>query len=220
MSNASCPIALDRLNISQIKPAARMLSRAFEDYPLFTYFIPDQIRRHYQAYYILEFMLRYGIFYGEAYTTSSALEGIAVWLPQGKVDMSPWRTIWSGGLSLVPKLGLGTVSRMEEMNDFITFTLMRYAPARHWYLSPLGIDPMYQGKGYAGRLLRPMLARTDKEGVTSLLHTHTTENVSFYEHFGFHVVECSMVPGTKFVSWAMMRKAVSVAEQWTSTHLC
>ena len=78
---------------------------------------------------------------------------------------------------------------------------------QHWYLCILGVDPRFQGKGYAGKMVRAMLARIDKEGVPCFLETMTEKNVSIYEHLGFRVLEKSAIPKTNLTNWAMLRDA-------------
>ena len=81
----------------------------------------------------------------------------------------------------------------------------RLAPFRHWFLQVIGVDPQFQGRGYAGELLRPMLARVDKEGLPCYLETLNEQNVLLYEHFSFRVVEKSTIPETNLTNWAMLR---------------
>jgi ribosomal protein S18 acetylase RimI-like enzyme len=59
----------------------------------------------------------------------------------------------------------------------------------HWYLQLLGVDPEYQGQGFASRLLRGMLTRIDEEGLPCYLETELAKNVPIYEHFGFRTLE-------------------------------
>ena len=74
-------------------------------------------------------------------------------------------------------------------------------------LQTVGVDPQFQGKGYAGKLLRSMFARIDEEGLPCYLETLDEANIQLYEHFGFTVVERSTVPETKLTNWAMLREA-------------
>jgi ribosomal protein S18 acetylase RimI-like enzyme len=74
------------------------------------------------------------------------------------------------------------------------------------YLQSLGVDPDFQGKGHAGRLLRHMLTRMDIMGLPSYLEASAEQNVRFYERFGFNVVDESTIPGTNLTNWAMLRK--------------
>ncbi len=69
---------LIRVQKSDIPRAAEMLTRAFRDYPLLTYAVPDEAQRDHAANYYCQYVLYYGIRNGEAYATSRRMEGIAV----------------------------------------------------------------------------------------------------------------------------------------------
>jgi ribosomal protein S18 acetylase RimI-like enzyme len=73
-------------------------------------------------------------------------------------------------------------------------------------MQTIGIAPQFQGKGYANKLLRPMLSRIDDDGLPCYLETVDEQNVSFYEHFGFKIVDKSNVPETTLINWAMLRE--------------
>ena len=193
-----------RLGRSQIKAAGAMLARAFYDDPFSVYLIPDDSRRGKLLPYIFEFSTRFGASYGEVYATSPNLEGVAVWLPSEKADMTLWRVMRNGGLSLLPRLGGDLIRRLPALNS-ISSLRKRHAPFRHWYLLLLGVDPVFQGKGYAGNLLRAMLARLDDEHLPCYLETQNEKNVSIYQHYGFQVVAEVPVPGTEIALWAMLR---------------
>jgi hypothetical protein len=47
----------------------------------------------------------------------------------------------------------------------------------------------------------------DASGLPVYLETAEEQNVGFYEHFGFTVVDESTVPGTSLTNWAMLREA-------------
>lgn len=82
----------------------------------------------------------------------------------------------------------------------------RLAPFKHWFLQAIGVDPQSKGKGYAGKLLHPMFARIDEEGLPCYLETLDETNVPLYEHFGFRMAEKSAIPETKLTNRAMLRK--------------
>ncbi len=200
---------LVRLKEPQIKPAAEMLGRAFQDDPLFTHFFPDASERKSKLPYIFKFLIRYGVWYGEVYATSPNLEGVAVWLPPEKADMTLRRMIWSGDFSILFNLGMKFISRQRSITDYILSIHKRHAPFRHWFLQSIGVDPMFQGKGYAGTLLKAMFARIDQEHLPCYLETQNEKNVSIYQHYGFKVVEEFAIPGTEFSNWAMLREKSS-----------
>jgi ribosomal protein S18 acetylase RimI-like enzyme len=195
------------LNKSDIKPAAEMLSRAFWNYPVSIYAYPDELDRGKRLPYFFQYVLHYCTKYGEVYSTSQDMEGIAIWLPSCNYPMAFWKLIRSVPLPVFFSLGRESGQRMKSFSDYIDGVHKRLSPYKHWFLQTIAVDPQFQGRGYAGKLLRPMLARMDEECLPSYLETIDEGNVSLYEHFGFKVVEKSAVPKTNLTNWAMLRIA-------------
>jgi ribosomal protein S18 acetylase RimI-like enzyme len=83
----------------------------------------------------------------------------------------------------------------------------RYAPSKHWYLDPLGVEPKYQGQGYGGHLMRALLKRVDTESLPIYLYTTNESNVKLYEHYGFKVVGSGELPGTGVRHWSMVKES-------------
>jgi ribosomal protein S18 acetylase RimI-like enzyme len=197
---------LMRLDKSQLKPAAAMMARAFHDNPGSVYFFPDVSQRKSKLPHLFRLLVRYGLLYGEVYATSPKLEGVAVWLPSEKSYRTLWRNIRSGGLFLLFKAGRAAAAREYALGEYFESMRQRCAPAAYWYLLLLGVDPVYQGKGYASILLRAMLVRVGQERLPCYLETLTEKDVSIYRHLGFEVVEEGVVPGTGVTVRAMLRK--------------
>jgi GNAT superfamily N-acetyltransferase len=197
---------LIRINTKNYKSAALVLARAFFDYPESVYFMPDEVTRRKKQPSIYRMFLRQSIVYGEVYATSPKMEGVAVWqLVDGKNPA--WRPGFSLGwwwLSLFSDKA--TNRRREAYFSYITALRARVTPERYWYLQAIGVDPVYQGQGFSSRLLKPMLARADREGLPCFLETQEENNVKLYEHFGFKVKEMGTIPGTNIHSWVMERK--------------
>jgi ribosomal protein S18 acetylase RimI-like enzyme len=72
----------------------------------------------------------------------------------------------------------------------------------------IGVKPEFQGKGYGARLIRPVLERMDKQGLACYLETQDTQDVPIYEHYGFRIIDESLIPGTGLISRAMLRESV------------
>jgi ribosomal protein S18 acetylase RimI-like enzyme len=197
---------LIRLEKSQLKPAAAMVARAFQDNPLSVYFFPDMSERKNKLPYIFQFMISYGLLYGEAYTTSPNLEGVAVWLPSEKARMKRRGDVENEGLSRLFKVERKTAAKWRSFDDYVSSMHKRLVPFAHWYLQLLGVDPAYQGKGYASTLLKAMFTRIDKERLPCFLETDAKRDVSIYQHYGFKVVEEGVVPGSEVTIWAMLRE--------------
>src|SRR5262249_41561319 len=73
----------------------------------------------------------------------------------------------------------------------------------HWHLGPVAVDSHLQGQGIAGAMLADFCARMDTSRTLSYLETDKSENVRFYEKFGFHVVAEADVLGV--CNWFMSR---------------
>ncbi len=196
---------LIQLKESQVELAAGVLARAFQDDPLWTYFFPNASKRPEKLIGMFRMFVNYSVTNGEVQATSSDLEGVAVWLPSDNADMSPYRMMRSGGLWVMFKMIGGEMARAMRYTEYASAIHYRHAHRPHWYLQFIGIDPAFQGKGFASALLKPMLARMDTDQNSCYLETQNRENVPIYKHYGFRVVEEGMVPGTQVGHWAMLR---------------
>jgi ribosomal protein S18 acetylase RimI-like enzyme len=206
-----------QLNKSHIKPAVEVLVRAFWNHPPLQYYFPDEAERERIAPYFFSLSVLNGIRYGEVYATSQNLEGIAVWLPPDNYPITLWRLLRSVPPSEIFSFARYGGSRMRGLGQYIDAVHGRLAPFKHWFLQAIGVDPQFQGKGYAGRLLRQMLARIDEAGLPCYLETLEEQNVRLYEHFGFKVIKKSTIPETELTNWAMLRK--KPGELHTSSNL-
>jgi GNAT superfamily N-acetyltransferase len=191
-----------------IKPAAFTLAKAFQEYPLVAFIIPDAKNRIKIQAKVFEDAIRDGIKHGRVYATSDKLEGVAIWFLSGGPNSFPKqrRTLGEWFASVFTDK-----ERMKRLQAFSVYTdeiRLRLAPGRHWYLQILGVDPQYQGKGFSSRLVKPTLALADREGLPCFLDTQLEKNVSLYQHFGFKVVEEGTIPGSNVKSWAMLRDCV------------
>ena len=199
-----------KLDKSLLKPASQMLARAFYDDPFSYYLFPDETQREKKLPHMHRNLLRFGMLYGEAYTTSDKLEGVATWMPPGNFKITLWRGIRCGGISMLFKVGWGALKKLSAYGRHVTplhRQLDRYNP---WYLSILAVDPQYRGKGHAGRLVRPMLKQFDRANEYCFLETNKENNVPMYRHFGFNVIEEIAIPDIELTTWMMLREPKAI----------
>lgn len=197
---------LMRLDKTHVMSAAGVLARAFLDYSLFRYIFPDISERKTIIPYLFRYSLSYTMRYGDVFATSQDLEGIAVWLNSAYFPMTFWRVMKSVPLSTILNLGVKGGGRMQSAGEYLDRVHQRLLPSRHWFLQEIGVEPAFQGKGYASRLLQPVLNRIDMENSSCYLETQEETNVRIYEHFGFKVIDTSTIPRTTLTNWAMLRK--------------
>jgi hypothetical protein len=86
--------SLIQLQKNDVRASAEMLARAFYDDPLFTHFFPYPLERTNKSIAFFQLLVRYYILYGETDATSPAFEGVAIWFPFNKTDMSAWRSMF------------------------------------------------------------------------------------------------------------------------------
>jgi ribosomal protein S18 acetylase RimI-like enzyme len=185
-----------RLDETHIELAAEQLSRAFQNYPVFVYVYPDDSERKDRLPHFFKSMVHKGLLQGEVYASSPAMEGVTVWLPPGI----------SGGLSKAFEVDREAFDRFSYYGKCAYGVRQKHAPAQHWFLELIGVVPEFQGKGFGGRLLRPMLDRLEQESLPCYLDTEVEENVAIYQRHGFRVLDYMIVPGTEVRSWGMLRE--------------
>jgi len=197
--------SLFRLEEKHIAPAAKVLMRAFHAEPLKVYLFPSEKIRDEMAVIFFEFMLRYVILYGEAYASSLDLEGVALWLPSEYARMNPELTAKAGFEQLTAKAGSENIARGRALYEVVDNKHAQHAPFRHWYLPFIGVDPDFQGKGFAGKLLKPMLSRLKRENIPCYLETEIDKNVDIYTHYGFKLLEKFFVLDTGVYFYSMLK---------------
>ena len=200
---------LIKLRKGDIEQASKVMGRAFQNDPIIAYAYPNENDRKSKTPYVYEFLLSYFVRYAEVYATSKYLEGIAVWQRHEykKLNMSFWQIFISGAMWPAFKMGMNVGKRMQPFFEYIENKRWELVPYPHWYLMAIGVDPKYQGKGCASKLIKTMLTRIGKEGLPCYLETETEKNVALYQHFDFKVIEEFIVPDTELKLWAMLRES-------------
>ena len=59
----------------------------------------------------------------------------------------------------------------------------------HWYIAVMAVEPLAQGQGYGGQLVRAVSRMAAADGVHCYVEASGTRNKAFYEHLGFEVLE-------------------------------
>jgi ribosomal protein S18 acetylase RimI-like enzyme len=102
--------------------------------------------------------------------------------------------------SLIKAGGLGEMLRGMKMRG----TWANKDPKKpHWHLDPLGVVPNLQGQGIGSKMMEYYCNHLDKLGMSAYHETDRSENVKFYERFGFKVTGEEMI--MDFPNWYMWR---------------
>lgn len=196
---------IDHITRSTLRETSDVLARAFQEDPLWRYFIPEDDDRVRLSRISFRMLIRYTILHGYAHSVGG-VKGVALWLPSDKSDMSLLSEIRCGGLSVLFHFGSDTIKSMTSVDRFMSDLRKQQLPRRHWFLSLLGVAPEEQGRGYASLLLKHMVRKLDEERMPAYLDTQNARNVPIYERYGFMVIDEVTIPGTEITHWAMIRE--------------
>ena len=198
-------IDLYQLKKSDLKLAEKVMAKA--------YFEAEEEFQFKKASKNLKFLeklmhttLKYTIKHGRVFSTSPNLEGVAAWLPSDKIFISDWQYIRSGILIPIITAGLSWLRKMRLYDDLCKKKHQEHANFPHLYLYNLAVHPDQQKKGYASKLLAPVLTVVDQFGLACYLETNE-RNIPLYEHFGFQVVDQEFLSEFDMKAYFLLRKA-------------
>jgi ribosomal protein S18 acetylase RimI-like enzyme len=124
--------------------------------------------------------------------------------------MTFWRILRSGALWTGMKIGMQTARKMQPIFRPIEVDRKEIMSGKPYlYLQIIGVAPAFQGQGFAGKLLRALIEKSERTGVALYLETEAEANVSMYEHFGFTVVKEIVLPIINLPMWEMTRMIAS-----------
>jgi ribosomal protein S18 acetylase RimI-like enzyme len=189
----------------QLGAAAHVLTRAFDDDPVFRYLYPSPRRRRWTCLGFMRAIVRDALPFGEVWSAidDGAVVATAGWLPEGSYPPSRRRA----ARQLVGAWGaLLTPHTFRDGLRFLTETEKLHPKEPHWYLPVIGVEPDRQGEGLGGRMLATVLGRLDTNGVPAYLETSTEANVAWYRHHGFEVREQVHPASAGPPVWTMWRE--------------
>lgn len=189
-----------------IEKATETLALAFMDDPLSNTVFQEEATRFQNLLTYFHFRIKYGLKYGEVYSTSNDFEGVAIWLPGKKAHVSNWRGMRSGGMKLYSEIGREIITKFNEISHYTTSFRNSIMQPPYCQLSPIGVIPEMQGKGFGSKLLKPMFDRFDDKKIICFLETQTKKNIPLYQKYGFKVVKEGKITNTNLQHWGMKRE--------------
>ena len=188
--------------------AAKLLGRAFWNDPFSAYLFPDETERTILEEKFYQLNLRHALMGGEVYTTSS-FKGIAAWRFFDDERGRKVEQVADPRNRLPDVMGDEAFQRLLKANSMLNESHKRIMPVPHCYLLFLGVEPGWQGKGYGGLLIDPVLKYADKKGLPCYLETMQEVNLLFYDKHGFKVVQAKQLPDDGPFTWYLLRKPVN-----------
>jgi len=192
------------LGLTKFEEAAELLGRGMCDNPanVRVFRIPDRKRRIRALTRFFEPVLRSlyarGLILGAFH--KSALAGVCAIARPGFCQPTALEK-----LRLVPIVMLGNpAGTIPRLVKWAAEWARRDLAEPHWHLGPVAVDPLLQHRGIGAAMLSLFCACVDEFSAVSYLETDKSENVRFYQKFGFVVVAQADVLGVP--NWFMSRK--------------
>ncbi len=196
---------MERIKRKDLSTAANKFALSMGNDPLHVYFFPDAGTRKKKIKALYSFILKSR--FNSVYTTSSSLEGIAVWEnPQHNNFREIFNVSIIDGINMVFTIGLKTIIKMMRYEFWAVKQRKEIMTGPYWYLFVIIVDPAFQGKGFASCLMRPVLEEADKNNEKCFLETQNIKNVPIYEKFGFRIIREKKMLHTELAHYCMMRQ--------------
>jgi GNAT superfamily N-acetyltransferase len=168
--------------------AVDALARAFWSDPFLVHFYPDETMRARRIHRFFRILWKASLPLGYVEVTDRC-EAVALWRPPNR-----WRIEWSTIARNIPAILLAYGSATARVIRCLAAMEKHHPRQPHWYLATVGTDPMHQGHGLAGRLIRSRLARCDAAGEAAYLEAASEDLVPFYGGMGFRQLGEVTVP--------------------------
>ena len=182
---------------------ATMSGRAYEGYPLSIYSNMDVYDKDFVKQTILVNL--YSMYdEGIIYSDSEELNSLVIVLPPGYTGIKTLSFIWNGGFKIIYNFGIRALIRMVNFESFAMNMRKNYTNNEDWYLYNICVDKNCQGKKIASKVIKSLLNYIKLNKKTCYLETNWDKNVPIYEHFGFKVLEKSVIPGSNVEHYAMI----------------
>ncbi len=198
---------LYKLQKKDISSAAKVMSDAFSDDPLWEKIFRGETKVDQKLAACLEVPLRFCFTYGNIYSISEEIEGLAAVMPGNKAKFTLWSVLRTGSLLPTLRMGANAGKKMGPAFEPLDKDRGKNMQGREFtYLYLLGVAAKLQGKGYGGTLLRAVIERSELLGIPLYLETETEVNVAIYERFGFNTIRKIILPMIEQPMWEMVRE--------------
>ena len=198
---------LYRVQKRDIGQASKVLADAFQHDPIWNkvYEGDPNIGKRFGAFF--EGGVRYCLKYGEVSAPSKDLEGAIGLIPGEYADMTWWRAMRSGTMSVGMRMGLKAAMKMGTIFKPVAEDRREnMSGCAFLYVLVIGVATELQGKGFGRKLIDAAIGKSEREGRPLYLETETEENVKMYEHFGFELLKKIRLPILGLPMWEMARK--------------
>lgn len=196
--------------------AASILAEAFQEDPLYVYLEADPEKRQLLLPIFFKHYLKLMIPYSHLIADGSALNAIALWYDDSKLDsVLKWyiRSIQAiiGGLSMCKHITpIDYFSKLKILLQMGSAWISDYKTKENWatylHLDMLVTKRTSRGQGYAHQLMTDAIDILLSENPVSTIETHNINNLAYYNQFGYETVREIAFPKSDLVQYCMIKK--------------
>jgi GNAT superfamily N-acetyltransferase len=169
---------------AEVRHAIATLALAFCNDPVARCMYPDQLQYSTHMPRLFQALGTSSFDSGVAFRTRDGL-GVALWFPPG-VHGDDQQLEAVVVESVAPEKQAEVRAVFKRTDD--------YRPAEpHWYLSLIGVKPVYRNNGSGAALIEHGLRQCDREHRPAFLWSSNRRNTSLYERHGFEIVDTIQV---------------------------
>ena len=181
-------VQVSRLSPQQAAEAGMVIAASHADYPGFRHVFPNEQTRHRALAPFMVATARDAAKHGHGLIArSSGIIGVALWMPPGTFPLSSARKARMTPALIRMALIVGRAMRRFAL---LGSALERaHPPEPSWYLQAMGVHPLAQRQGAGARLMAAGIALADEDHLPCYLQTSDPANVSYYERFGFELIQ-------------------------------
>lgn len=197
---------------SEMRAAAEVAARAFDDYDYFTIWFPDdgQRRRFIRSVIWHEYKTNFHVADYLVARKDGALAAVAQLNPPDYRKPSDLRYFLHGWLGVYRCAERGAIDGWLAMDAAAGKPCHDYQKTGPgiWYASSLTVDPAFQGTGIGSGFLSFWESYVRERGGRQLVFfTNSEKNLRFYEHHGFEVFDERVLEhnGRKMGSWSLRK---------------
>jgi ribosomal protein S18 acetylase RimI-like enzyme len=195
-----------QLSIGDLHRSVEVLSRAFQDDPLWCYLLPDASHRDTLMRDAFRPFMIQNIGSRSAYGLSDVLDAVAVWAPPEGIHPQISGISASDILKMLFSPMSMAALRYWRVFSAVSSLRRKRSSERHYYLKILAVHPESQGKGLASLLISRLLRDADESGVGVYLETFKDSNVQLYTRYGFACVDSLYLSRVGLGIWALYRR--------------
>lgn len=197
-------MGMTNIDKQEIQKASEIIALAMFNDDLHKYFFPLEKQRMKKTQSLYKYRLK--SHFSNVCKSSSMMEGLSIWeKPFSHANAISFRDAING-ISLLFQIGFRDIIKMIKYQFWSIKIKESLIKDPYWYLELIAVHPKYQGKGIAGKMIKPTLELATNNNGSVYLETHNFNNISIYEKYGFKLILTEQIPGTVVNHYCMLRK--------------